>query len=268
MQHERAIGGQAAHRSPSPARSTRPDDKHERDEQSRHDLRQRRREQHRDHALADADDGGRDHRAAQVSEAADDDDDESEQQEFATHQIIGLPDRHNEHASNGRQHGASSENDGIHPAHWHAIGLGNLAIHLRRAHIEADARLGQRPPRQAEQDQRSRNDDELVAGVAEPGELHAEVNRRLDRLGVRPEGHQHHLLRDEEQPHGGNDGAFGIVADAAEYQIVGGDRHAADEERRDDERRPEIQRAARRQPSATSPRRGSRPASPARHGRC
>ena len=82
-----------------------------------------------------------------------------------------LLDRHDQHRGDRREHGAEREDGGIDAVDRDAEGLRGLAVVLRGAHDEAEPGARQHEPGGDEQRERGGDDDELVAGIAEPGEL-------------------------------------------------------------------------------------------------
>ena len=122
--------------------------------------------------------------AAQRAEPADDDDDEGEQQRVAAHQVVRLADRHDQHGGDRRQRGAEREDAGIDPvdcrcrrrcaisrSHWVARMTRPIRVRVSSSQIAARS------------SDRGGDDRELVAGIAEPGQLDAAA-----RTAPRPAG--------------------------------------------------------------------------------
>ena len=146
-----------------------------------------------------------------------------------------LLDRHDQDGGDGGEAGAEAEDQRIDPVDVDAEGGGGDAVPLGRAHDEADAGAGEERPDGGEDEDREADDGELVAGVAEPGELEAEVEGGGDRAGLGAVEAEGALLEDVAEADGGDDHRLGLVVEAAEDEAVEGDGDEGGDERADDE---------------------------------
>ena len=152
------------------------------------------------------------------------------------HQVMRLLDRHNQNAGQRRQPRPEAEHSGIDTVDRDRKRLGHLAVQLRGPHHQADPRARHQQPDRPQQQHRRTDHGKLVAGGAKapwPVERQTAlgpfdkrdrqpvIERRLDRAGIGPIGHQRDLLDDIEKADGGDDGALGIIADAFQHQPVG-----------------------------------------------
>ena len=152
---------------------------------------------------------------------------------------MGLLDRDDQHPGDSREHGTGREHEGIDPAHRHPVGQRHLGVLLRRAHVEPRLALRHRGPDPEQQRDGCPDDDQLVAGVAEPGKHDPEVDGRLDRARIRPVPAQDRLLDDVEQADGGDDGALGVEVLGRADVAMSGDRERAHHQRGEEEREQE-----------------------------
>jgi len=110
-----------------------------------------------------------------------------------------------------RGDGAEREDAGVNAFHRNTEILRGLAIELGSPHDEANSHFLECHPNEEEQKSRRANDNELVSGISEPRKEQPELNRRLDRPGIRAECHERSLLKDVEQSNRRDDGCLRIM---------------------------------------------------------
>jgi hypothetical protein len=153
-----------------------------------------------------------------------------------------LADRHDQHGGQRRQHRAEREDARIDLLHRDAEGLRGLRVILRGAHDEADAGARQHQPRRQKQHDGRGDDEQLVAGIAEPGQLDADGKRRGHGARIRAVEGQRRLLEDVEDADGGDDGRLRVVAKPLQHQPVRGECQRADRQGCRDQGRGETER--------------------------
>ncbi len=144
---------------------------------------------------------------------------------------MGLSDGDDEHRRSGRQHGSEGEHGSIDAIDGDAEGLGHFLVILGCAHDQAEPAAGERGPGGEQQRDRGGDDDQLVARIAEPRELYAPVDRRLDGTRVRSVEAQGQLLEDVEEADGGKNRRFRLVVQPLENQPLREQSQCADNQR-------------------------------------
>jgi hypothetical protein len=140
---------------------------------------------------------------------------------------VRLLNRYDKHGRHGGKHCAKDKDECIDTADRNPEGLCHLPIVLRCAHDKPDACACQHEPHPDDQYERGYNDDKLVSGIAEPWELDAEADWRLNRSRVRAVEGQYELLTDVEKADRRDDRRLWIVVDAPQHEPICNESNSA-----------------------------------------